>query len=473
MNKLLLDPTDVLFFRDGRPMEGSLSGHSVAWPLPDLTNHALHAALHRAELKNVHRHVPGRGSQERDYSDENRLTHGRRFGSLKTAGPFPVFGTDGGEAWFFPRPADATDARNSGPSLLPINESDQIPHASSSLPSPLKYAVGSTIAPSKDPLPSWWSDRAWVGYISGEAHQLEKGKDGRLDADIADREQQYGIAIDAASGVAGQGETEGKIYSAHYLRLRPSYRLGLFAEAVDKGNIESGRRRDLVRELFKGSPSSIIVGGQQRVCTADLFESDGPLPLPSGISEGARFASLANGRIAVKWTLLSPALFPEICANDEKGIPAHSGGWLPTWIDAGDGKVKLRDPKESARKQGERRDQWRKRVAALGEINANLVAAVIPKPIPVTGWALSSPDDKAGQDGAKSTHLAVPAGAVYYFEAESPSAAESLALALNWHGDTRSEGIMNRRSAMMGEKGYGLGVCSTWEFRSTLSMYEK
>lgn len=298
-------------------------------------------------------------------------------------------------------------------------------------------------------------------------------EDCRSDGDISDREQQFGIKVDVATGVAGQGEAEGMIFSAHYLRLKPNYRLGLFAEAVEKGNSDPSQQRDLVRELFNGSPASIIVGGQQRVCSADLFESAGPLPLPTGISEASRFTSLANGRIAVKWTLLSPVLFPEICANDEKDIPAHPGGWLPTWVRAGDGGVMLRAPKESARKQGERRDQWRKRVAALKEIRANLVAAVIPKPIPVTGWAAFNPDDKVGKSGAKSTHLAVPAGAVYYFEADSPSDAESLASALNWHGDTRGGGIVNRRSALMGEKGYGLGLCSTWEFRSTISMYEK
>ena len=35
LHQILLQPNDVLFFRDGRPMSGSLAGHSVAWPLPD------------------------------------------------------------------------------------------------------------------------------------------------------------------------------------------------------------------------------------------------------------------------------------------------------------------------------------------------------------------------------------------------------------------------------------------------------
>ncbi|HOO93950.1 MAG TPA: hypothetical protein PKX94_10785, partial [Opitutales bacterium] len=68
---------------------------------------------------------------------------------------------------------------------------------------------------------------------------------------------------------------------------------------------------------------------------------------------------------------------------------------------------------------------------------------------------------------AKPTHLAVPAGAVYYFEADTPEDAIALAAALNWHGsDPNSNTIRNRRSTLLGEKGFGIGVCGTWDFYS-------
>ena len=90
-----------------------------------------------------------------------------------------------------------------------------------------------------------------------------------------------------------------------------------------------------------------------------------------------------------------------------------------------------------------------------------LVAAIIPRPIPVTGWSLGKTD---GNDfGAKATHLAVPAGSVYYFRCEGETAPQQLAAALNWHGSqTTPQHIINRRSTILGEKGYGLGVCSPW-----------
>src|SRR5439155_13916598 len=103
MNIILLKPTDVLFFRDGRPMSGSLTGHTTAWPLPDVTNHALHAALHRAALEGVHGH-------DHHKPDGGRVNDARKFGSLATAGPFPVkaAAADGKPlqlpVWFFPRP---------------------------------------------------------------------------------------------------------------------------------------------------------------------------------------------------------------------------------------------------------------------------------------------------------------------------------------------------------------------------------
>jgi len=105
----------------------------------------------------------------------------------------------------------------------------------------------------------------------------------------------------------------------------------------------------------------------------------------------------------------------------------------------------------------------------LPRIAAKLVAAITGKPLPVTGWALPNGTDRA-EGGAKSTHLAVPAGAVYYFECDDEPSAIALAAALNWHGPSQSEistlssQIQNRRSTLMGEKGFGLGVCGSWNF---------
>jgi CRISPR type III-B/RAMP module-associated protein Cmr3 len=419
MNTLLLNPTDILFFRDGRPMGGASAGHGAAWPLPSVINHALHAALWRAGdiFKKAHAHRRGRSG---DYSE----TRDRKFGGLVTAGPFPV--SPKGK-WFFPRPADADDS--SRPILHPLEQSDP-----SSLPKPCRYPVVSSRPPSKTAPKPWWSAAAWQSYLNAQAHS--EASDFIEDANFASTEHSYGIGIDSSTGSV----IEGAFYSAHYLRLRPNWALGALATAPDKEYNHDVYGNDLIRALLNGHGTEIVVGGQQRICNANLNSAPQTLPLPIG-------PAITGTR--VKWVLLSPAIFP--------AVGPHPGGWLPSWVNHLTGQVELLDgPGKNA--------AARRKVPEGKPIQARLVAALIGKPIPVTGYAL--PHETTGtQGGAKPTHLAVPAGAVYYFEADNEDAAQKLAAALNWHGsESNPTTIKNRRSTLMGEKGFGLGVCGTWSF---------
>jgi hypothetical protein len=453
MNTILLQPSDVLFFRDGRPMSGSLAGHGAAWPLPNVMNAAFHAALHRSGF-GVEAHSHRRGSRGVYAGDAVR---DRKFGSLKTAGPFPVdisLLSRPEEAWFFPRPLDLQDSTLK-PALTPTAGFDSV---QSSLPDPLEYAVANLLPPSKENAPKAWLSRAaFERYLAGTGGNIA---DGEVcdDRDFADIEHSIGIGI-ALTGTTGTKEAEGKIYSAHYLRLRDSWRLGVCAVAEDKAFNHAAHGNDLVRALLNGGARQIIVGGQQRLCSACRVETK-TLPLPCGRFNGF---NQHHSKHLVKWVLLSPAVWPEIQADTTRNIRPHSGGWLPNWISAENGEVLLRTAEESRRK-GESREDWRRRVRGTPSIQATLVAALVPKPAAVTGWSL--PDEAFGEKGgAQSTHLAVPAGAVYYFETPSPEAASQLAAALNWHGaDSSPTTIRNRRSALLGEKGFGLGVCGTWNF---------
>lgn len=466
MNTILLQPTDVLFFRDGRPMTGSYAGHTVAWPLPDLTNHALHAALHRAGITGVHshRHIL-RTNQRRSGAD-------RKFGSLVTAGPFPVrIGGDNQPTWFFPRPKDTTLRSSVAVTLSPAGNA----HSSagdkwtgSSLPSPLRYAVVNTQPPTKESSAEpWINTAAFAEYLENKTGN--NNAEFVQDEDIADLEAYIGIAIDPETQTTGHGAAAGMIYSAHYLRLREYWRLGLFAEAMDKVNGAASQKRDLITQLFGGGPQRILVGGQQRVCTATAFTTNGgPLPLPLGLMEKARFRQLPNGKYAVKWVLLTPAIWPQIPAGQAANGTTrqhHPGGWLPNWVCPTTGAVLLRVVPPEERRRRRSLDYEQKGfdgAANTQEIKATLVAAVVPKPQIVTGWAIPT-DNNPDSHGAKSTHLAVPAGAVYYFEANSQDDAERLASVLNWHGNTVGTHIKNRRSTLLGEKSYGLGVCGTWQ----------
>lgn len=489
LHQILLQPTDVLFFRDGRPMGGSLAGHTASWPLPDVTNHALHAALHRAGLNGVHGH-------DHHTREGRRLTDARKFGSLLTAGPLPVQIADKegrpqkNPIWFFPRPKDAQLNGNVAVTLRPVlslTKTDDDPWLGSSLPDPLEYAVANTQPPDKEAGGEpWISSAAFEAYLADSVPDSKRPVnpsrgDFLFDTDLADIEQAIGIGIDPATGT--QDKTN--FYSANYLRLREGFRLGLFAEAMDKVNGDSNSKRDLLKLLFNDHPQSIIVGGQQRICSAERTDiPPGGLPLPRGLTGAGEFRRLPNGTCAVKWVLLTPAIWPEIPDKKKDGAAQnpHPGGWLPNWVFL-DWDRDKRDPRPNDRNgqvlltagPGVRKAARTGGVTGA-DIAARLVAAIVPKPIVVTGWALGDPNSQseiANQkseipSGAKSTHLAVPAGAVYYFEAESPKAAAQLAAALNWHGSgTNSTSIKNRRSTLMGEKGFGLGVCGTWKFFGT------
>jgi CRISPR/Cas system CMR-associated protein Cmr3 (group 5 of RAMP superfamily) len=145
----------------------------------------------------------------------------------------------------------------------------------------------------------------------------------------------------------------------------------------------------------------------------------------------------------IKWALVSHAVF--------------LGGWRPDWIDESTGEVKLRKTAHMERMPEESRLEWRERLRQAPFIGAKLVAACVSKPIHFSGWDLTlESTDKEGRQklgGPKPTMLAVPAGSVYYFEADSDEDAKALVAAL--HGRTRSD--------CMGEKGMGYGFCGTWE----------
>jgi hypothetical protein len=476
-----ITPQDVLMFRDGRPMEGGLSGHGARWPEPGIIFDALHAALHRAfpEIERApdgmprweHEHRYGRSSN-RDY---NR-TRSQRFGSLATIGPFPVEkGT-----WFFPCPTDMTVAANGTLATLhPL----RTPGGSSNLPSPLRFPLANPAAPSKDEPKPWWSKAAIESYLSPTPKRGEEfwERELRDAADLYAGEWATGIAIDPATQTTGQGEAAGKIYSAEYLRLRDEVVLGIHA-TMRMQNGQPGKIQERLTELFPAH-RTIIVGGQQRACQVE--------PLAGGLEEFLPLsAQIPKDATRIKWVLLSPAVFPEIeedevqCTDGQRRrMSGHGGGWLPNWVAPHDdfpvwqgenesrvekGRVLL---KQHLPRNSRSRDPWRKAVREAPFLDCRLVAARIPKPVVLTGWTgrvhlLRHERAVDGGDlkhGPRPTLLAVPAGAVYYFDGkDAPLLAEVLA----WHGSEcrNIQTIKNRRSTLLGEKGFGLGVCGTWSF---------
>lgn len=456
MNQLLLAPTDILFFRDGRPMTGSLAGHTAAWPLPTVVNAALHAALWRSGLQaQAHHHA-------RVVGDQRSSGRVERFGSLISAGPFPVLQQSHASIWYFPAPADAryiNDPGADGQPICTLRPASPLPASHSSCPLPL--LVGNARPPTKERGAGWWSLDLWEAYLGNRPlDSTAAALAVRRDEDIADRESTIGIGIDPE-----RGTQDGKsFYSAHYLRLREGWRMGIFAETAEKTETR-GKRLDLIDQLL-GQEKTILIGGQQRTCTVERRFVSGRLPLPLGKRDGfaqAPLPAVGSDREfhLVKWSLLTPAIFPPLAT----AVPAHPGGWLPAWVHPETHAVQLRVPVPPRDPEVESRETFRRRAAASPFISAQLVAALVGKPIPVTGWSLGTPDNPDGEPhggGARAARLAVPSGSVYYFACPSASDARALAEALNWHGATAGTEIRHRRSAIFGEKGFGLGACGTW-----------
>jgi hypothetical protein len=173
-------------------MTGSLAGHGAAWPLPNVINAAFHAALHRSGFaKEARSHRRGARGVYAEHAQRDR-----KFGSLITAGPFPV---KDGRTWFFPRPHDLQDATLQ-PALLPADSFDS---AQSRLPDPLEYTMANRLPPSKESkAKTWLSKAAYERYLAGSGPAL-KDDESLNDADFADTEHAIGIAIDPASGTAG------------------------------------------------------------------------------------------------------------------------------------------------------------------------------------------------------------------------------------------------------------------------------
>ncbi len=415
MKTYTFEPSDLLFIRDARPID--IGGHGARWPDSPLIFDAIHAALHRAfptPQPWEHTHCEG-VSKRRDFAPENRT---QRFGGLATAGIFPV---DNGK-WLFPRPADWREDGTQGAPLKP-----ELLQGCSNLPSPLTHSLANPCKPSKAEAKPWWTKAAFDSYLAGKQPAESESK---TQSDLYDGEWQTGIRIDPERQTQdGEG-----IYSAEYLRLREGVSAGFFAALPTKQN--EGPPLECIDRLF-ASDSAILIGGQLRSCTVKASTAPATDILPTG-------ATITGTRL--KWILLTPAIFP--------AIGAHPGGWLPSWIDA-QGHVQLLDGpgKNKAKRSG---------VTEGKPIGARLVAACVPRAVALSGWSerIEAAKDAGHIDnrGPRATMLAVPAGSVYYFEADSPEEAQKLASTLNWHASPN----FHRRSTLLGEKGLGLGICTPW-----------
>ena len=404
MIRLSLQPQDFLFFKDTRPMFGASPGRGACLPMQHVLNGALHSALHRA--------FPQSGSL--DGEKIHRSPDGSfRFGNLTSVGPF--FSDKDNSSIYFPTPLDlCTDTGDL--SHAPLHRSTW----ASSLPAPLTKPVVSRVLPSKNEALPLISLQGYQNYLAGK--KVESSSFRSFD-DFFLTENAVGIAMKPE----GRSVEEGMLYTSERMRLREEARIVAYADFKVNG-------KNALQELFH-EQNRILVGGESRLCSVQTEVTDTlQFPIETNIS-GTK----------IKFTLLTPAIFV--------AAPDHPGGWLPNWVSYQDGSFRLLDGPGSDKVR--RLKKKFPDIKAGQPIDARIVAAHIAKPQIVSGWA------QGKNEGAKSTLFSVPAGSVYYFEASNEENAQKLVSSLNWR--TTDSTTINRRSALMGEKGYGIGVCSSWQ----------
>ncbi len=414
-HKFHIEPRDLVFMRDARPMGASDAGLGGNWPRPDQIWNAFINTFH-AKWQNQqdweghqHRYKPG---------IDNNGDSSFRFGALKSIGPFPV--DEIKKKIYFPCPLDLSSDDDG--MLFPMKLTCA---SGSNMPNPLRYAFSSSRL-GKNEAPQWISSDDYSEYLKGNPFKPEK-------YELYDVERNIGIGIDPTTN----STIDGKLYQAEYLRLRHSTRMAVQVSCCLKGGI------DVFREIAKEKNLPFVLGGQQGVALLNSPSHSFSLPFSC-------FPPSLSSPVFVRWILLSPAVYPE--------IQAHPGGWLPNWVDCGNGSVML-PRKGLPKKEGESRGEWRERIEKAEKFSARLVAARIGKPMAFSGWDL--------QTGPKPTQLAVPAGSCYVFECADLEEARDLSNALSWNGGD-GDMVMNRRSTVFGEKGFGLGVCSILKYNECI-----
>lgn len=396
--EIQVEPRDVLFFRDAKPMEASSVGEGARWPWPNILHDSLMAAFHKRwpdpqEWEFKHKNKNG--------NDKNWDTSSMRFGGLKSVGVFPALDAE----LCFPKPADISKDGTACADLTPRK-------GKSDLPGFLEYTVLGDKKEGKESAGNWMGAAEMDRYIAGKDNYklIPSG-------DLFDNESRFGIGVDPETGSVDKGSQDqsGKLYIAEYLRLKKN--AGIKGFGMCTASVRNKDKTDVMQKFFGESQRErLIFGGQRGVAAIEAVRSEKPTPFGEFDPGDSKM---------IKWVLLAPAIF--------------SKGWLPGWVDS-KGNVCLPSDKPE-RKPGESREEWRARFG--GPIEAKLVAARLDKPRPFSGWSLA-------KGGPRATRLAVPAGSVYYFRCTTSEDCRALVKALQ--GKPKSD--------YFGEKGFGFGFCA-------------
>lgn len=417
MPAYLIEPTDVLFFRDGIPMSAGMGkGAGCRLPFPSTLHEALRASLFAKHGRTTdeqsafrpkstpEKHIPRKGGWL-GKGKSVTSSGSKDYQSLSLTGPLPWLEPakeeDKPHGLLLPVPLDvAFDKDKTTLHRLQLLQQEQPAAAGAFVPVCLPVA---TTPPDKHgQLHGWWTAEQYLAYLIGQANAQADAFKPIPTAALWQPEHRIGLALDPERSAA----EDGKLFAGSYLRMGDGVRFCFQADLRDQKAALNGEGSKL------SALDWLLLGGDRRLARLhclpdDPFEKLRIAPVPSSDDDGP---------VLMKWSLITPAIFahgslPGWCKDSNRNRP---GGPLP------DGRVCFDLPGKAA-----------------------LVSWCLGRPQTITGW-----DTLLEQ--AKPTQLAVPAGSVFYFLCENRATATALATKLHWQP----------RSDHYGEKGCGYGLVS-------------
>ncbi|MCX8108820.1 MAG: hypothetical protein N3G20_08450 [Verrucomicrobiae bacterium] len=431
MKVLLIEPVDVLFFRDAVPMSaGQGKGSGCRLPCPTSFHEALRSTLllmdneqipDNKKVQGRPRNAPRRGNWHAAGHDGQTFIATRAFRSLRTIGPFPSKPNTG---LLLPVPLDAVRHENSIARAellrLPDVPANQTPSNPSDYKAPC-VPVAVTPPAKSNQLSGWWTCeqyRAYLGY-SDTRHTTQHSSEDFFrpvpTSALWSAEHRIGVEIDPGSAAS----KEHQLYAATFLRPDTDTRFVAWVDLASTPSVTEEETKTRRKELeLLSTIKWLLLGGEFRLARLrHLDGNDPPLPDPIESLRTPPSPTITNGPCLLKWILVTPGFF------------VH--GSLPGWcVDTATDST------------GNKKPVGRVCLSGLPG-RAHLISWCIGKPRAVSGWDILDAQPKP-------TLLVVPEGSVYYFLCENGQTAEALATKLHWQP----------RSDFYGEKGCGYGLVS-------------
>lgn len=243
MNPLLIEPTDVLFFRDAVPMSaGQGKGAGCRLPFPSTLHEAFRGSLLRTSGETIRsKQIEGRprtasrsGNWHVDGHDGRTFIATKAYRSLRTIGPLPY---QNGQLRL-PVPNDVARAPDGRLSRLQLWR-DAAVAARQTAPRPAEFrpfCLPMAITPpdKHGQLSGWWTTAQYRAYLdTARAPGEHKNSPGEFfrplpTADLWVAESRVGVQINPRSSAS----VEGQLYASSYLRMGQRTRLVAWAEVA-------------------------------------------------------------------------------------------------------------------------------------------------------------------------------------------------------------------------------------------------